>query len=157
MNVLMGFTQNCEAAGCKAGTKFLSADLIEASAADIRQLKLDEEDKVIRIRRLRYCDDALVVLEENHFPQKFAFLLGEDLNKSLHKLLLDHGIQLCRGIKNIDICYATKEEANLLEVKENSALLLIKDITYDQNDEVVYSCKNITIPNRYSCTIVINN
>ncbi len=157
LNSFMGFSQSCELAGNKAGTKFLSAELVKAMPSDVKTLNLTEDDKVIRIRRLRYCNDTPVILEENHFPRKYAYLLAEDLNGSLHQLLSDHGIILTSGAKTIGICHATREEAKHLEVKENDALILSKDIAYDSTGEPVYSGKEIVNADRYEYKILTSN
>lgn len=153
MNRFMGFTQNCEMNGKKAGTKFLSAEIIKARASDMKYLNLEGDDKVLSIRRLRYCDDAPVIVEENHFPRKYAYLLAEDLNGSLHAILSAHGVCLKDGVKKLGICYATKEEAALLGVTENEALLISKDTTFDDKNEAVYHGKNIINPERYEFNI----
>lgn len=157
LNSFMGFSQSCELAGSKPGTKFLSADLVKAMPSDIKSLGLQEEDKVIRIRRLRYCNDVPVILEENHYPKKFAYLLAEDLNRSLHGILEEHGIVLSNGIKTIGICYATREEAEHLEVKEHDALILSKDVAYDATGEPIYSGKEIVNADRYEYKILTSS
>ena len=63
LNSFMGFSQSCELSGGRPGTKFLSAELVKAKTSDVKALRLSEEDKVIRIRRLRYCNDIPVILE----------------------------------------------------------------------------------------------
>ena len=110
-NLLMSFSQNCIMNGQRPGTKFLSADIVKAMPKDVKLLHVQEDEQVIRIRRLRYCDDIPVMIEENHFPRKYAYLLSEDLNKSLYQTLSEHGVAVKKGTKRIGICYATKEEA----------------------------------------------
>lgn len=157
LNHFMGFTKSCELSGKKAGTKFLSAELVKAMPSDIRKLGLEEDDKVIHIRRLRYCDDVPVILEENHFPKEYAYLLAEDLNSSLNMLLSQHGVELVGGSKTIGVCYATREEARLLNIKENDALILSKDIAYDANGQAVYCGKEVINAERYQYRILTNN
>jgi len=82
MGVFMGFSQTCEANGQKPGTKLLSASLTNPVGSDEKTLGLAENEKVIVLRRLRLIDDVPVILEENHFSQKYAFLLGEDLGSA---------------------------------------------------------------------------
>lgn len=156
LNMPMGFTQNCEITGKKASSTLLSAGLVEASPRDVKLMKLNEEDKVICIRRLRFADDVSVLIEETHFRKSFAYLLGEDLTSSLHEKLAEKGVNIIRGTKNIGICYSTKEEADLLKVEENQALLLIRDISYDENGDVVYTGKSIVNPDHYSITLSLS-
>ena len=134
MNQFMGFTQNCEQNGQKPGTKFLSAEILKAKPSDLKNLQLGDDDRVISIRRLRYCD--------------------EDLNGSLHEILTAHGVNLREGIKKLGVCHATREEAALLGVAENEALLFTKDTTFDEKNEPVYYGKNIINPERYEFSIV---
>lgn len=143
--------------GGRPGTKFLSAELVRAKPSDIKVLRLPEDDKVIRIRRLRYCNDVPVILEENHFPKKFAYLLAEDLNHSLHQILQEHGIILNNGEKTIGVCYATKEEAEHLKIKEHTALIMSKDVAYDITGEPVYNGKEIVNAERYEYKILTNS
>lgn len=157
LNSFMGFSQSCELEGSRPGTKFLSAELVKAMPSDIKYLRLQEDVKVIRMRRLRYCNDVPVVLEENHFPKKFAYLLAEDLNRSLHQILRDHGIELSSGSKTIGVCYATREEAEWLEIKEHDALILSKDIAYDAVGDPIYSGKEIINADRYEYKILTNS
>lgn len=157
LNFFMGFTQSCELAGKKPGTRFLSADLVNAMPSDIKRLQLQEGDKIIRIRRLRYCDDVPVILEENHFPRQYAYLLAEDLTGSLHQILADHGIAMAGGAKTIGVCYATREEAKLLDVKENTGLILSKDITYTVDGAPVYAGKDIVNADRYEYRILTDS
>ena len=154
MGVFMGFSQNCEANGQKPGTKLLSASLTNPVGSDEKTLGLAENEKVIVLRRLRLIDDVPVILEENHFSQKYAFLLGEDLERSLYSILEEHGIQAYGGKRRVSICYASAEEAEILGVKKGAALLLMKDICLSQEGEIIHSCKSLIYPERYE--IVIN-
>ena len=151
----MGFTQSCEAEGRKAGARLISADLIDASISDIETLKLEENEKVIRIIRVRLCDGEPVIVEENHFSQKYAFLLGEDLNTSIYAILQKHNIFMESGIKTIGICNANEQEKELLKVDLGQALLLIKDVSYDSDGNPVHTCKGVTNPARYKITVMV--
>lgn len=155
INGFMGFTQSCEAEGHTAGAELIQADLVDATISDIENLKLEEHEKVIRIIRLRLCDGDPVILEENHFPQRFAFLLGEDLTKSIYAILQKHQVFVESGVKSIGICRANEQEKDLLKVEIDEPLLLIKDISYDIDGNPVHTCKGITNPARYKITVMV--
>ncbi len=154
MGVFMGFSQTCEASGQKPGTRLLSASLANPMGSDEKNLGLSENEKVIVLRRIRLIDEIPVIIEENHFSQKYAFLLGEDLERSLYTILGEHGIQAAGGKRRVSVCYATAEEAELLGVKKGSALLLMKDVCVNPEGEVVHTCKSLICPDRYE--IIIN-
>lgn len=155
INGFMGFSQSCEAEGHLAGAELIQADLIDATIADIENLKLEENEKVIRIIRVRLCDGEPVILEENHFSQKYAFLLGEDLTSSIYAILQKHNIYMESGVKTIGICRANEQEKELLKVELGEPLLLIKDISYDTDGNPVHTCKGVTNPSRYKITVVV--
>ena len=153
-SIFMGFTESCRLDGKVPSSRLLSADLSEASGVDQRNLNLEEGEMVIRVRRLRFCDGTPTVLEMNHFSQKYAFLLGANLDGSLYEILEQHGVYVVAGKRKITICYATKEEAELLNVKENDALLMMKDLCLDAHGEVIHSCKSIINPLYYDLTFI---
>ncbi|MGI5948499.1 MAG: GntR family transcriptional regulator [Lachnospiraceae bacterium] len=154
INSFMGFTQSCAVNGDKASSEFLSAELVKARPSDIHNLNLEEDDKVIRIRRVRLCNDVPVILEETRYPKKFAYLLAEDLTGSLHEILNAHGVTLHHGQKTISVCYATQEEARHLGVSENDAMILSKDIAYDIEGNPVYHSKEIINADRFEMKIM---
>lgn len=157
LNSYMGFSQSCELEGNKPGTQFLSAELVKAKPSDIKTLHLEDEDKVIRIRRLRYCNDGPVIVEETRFPKKYAYLLAEDLTRSLHQILHEHGITVRNGSLIIGVCYATREEAEYLRIKEHDALILSKDAAYDMSGEPVYCGRQVINADRYQYKVLTNN
>lgn len=155
MDSVMGFTSTCEMNGQIATSELLSAGLDKARPSDVRLFGIQEQENVLSVRRLRFCDGVPVMVEEVRFPRSFAALLSEDLTGSLHRLLEARGLKLVKGVKNIGICYASKEEARLLGVPENAALLIQRDISYDQTDAVVYRSKSVVNADRYSCTVTL--
>ena len=154
IEAIMGFTQNCVAERKTAGAHLLAAELVDPSVVDIENLHLKSKEKVIRILRLRLSDGVPVILEVYRFSQRYAFLMGEDLTTSIYQMLTDHGISLAHGTSEIEICYADSETSRLLEVPEGEALLLTKNLVFNELNEPVHSCKNIINLSRYKMTIV---
>ena len=102
INGFMGFTQSCLAEGNTAGAQLVSAELAEATMVDAEELKIQEHEKIIKIVRVRTCDGIPVMLEENHFPARFAYLLGHDLTGSIYQILAENGTIMDNGIKRIE-------------------------------------------------------
>ncbi len=152
-NKMMSFTESCEINGQVASSKLLFAGLIPAGIKQQRALGVEEGDSIICIRRLRYSDGASIMIEDDYFHKSYAWLLGEDLLGSLHKILAKHDIVPVYGTKSISICFATREEAELLDIKPGTALLLQKEIGYDANYSVIYQSKGVINTNRYELTI----
>lgn len=154
LEVFMGFTSNCIQEGKTPSTKLLTAELVKATPVDVKNFDLKSGEKVIKINRLRISDGNPVIIEETRFSQKYAFLLGENLEGSLYEILAHNGIIMSGGKRTISICNTTKEEAELLEVEENEVMLYMKDICVDVNGTPIHSCKSIINPRRYE--IIIN-
>ncbi len=154
MTGIQSFTENCAQSGRTASSELLAAELITATAADRELLKLPAESKVIRILRLRLGDGIPIILEDNHFPPKYAFLLAEDLTGSLYQLLRDKGIIPTHGSTEIDIRRLSAEDAALLQVSEGTTELLTRCVTVDQNGEPIHTGTNTIILERYRLTVI---
>jgi len=152
----MGFTEHCESEGWVAGAKLITADLIDASVSYAEQLMLEEGEKIIRIIRLRTADREPVMVEENYFPARFAYLLGEDLTKSIYKILEDKGTYAAAGKNRISICYADQDEARHLGVPEGEALLLWKGLCLDSKGNPLHIYKSKVNPKRYEIMMYSN-
>lgn len=138
-----GFTEACRLAGRTASTKLLSIDYTYPSPAECSFLKLKETDKIIMTKRLRFIENYPTVIETNHYIPDFDFLFNEDLNGSLFKILAAHGIYIKESTRTLEICTAAKAEADMLEIKNNTPLLLFKDKQYDQNGRPVFISKQL--------------
>lgn len=151
---VLGFTANCDQMGKKSSSTLLAAELVPANVVDIENLKLRQNSSVIRILRLRLCDDVPVIIEENRFPQQYAFLLGEDLRGSLYSLLAERGIKTASGKLDIGICSLTENEAQLLNSEPGKPMLLTKALVCDADGNPIHYCKNIINMDRYKLTII---
>lgn len=149
----MGYTTNCEMEGLRPGAQLITVDLIDASLSYTEKLRLEEGEKVIRIIRLRTADDEPVMIEENYFPTKYAYLLKEDLTKSLYKILGDNGTYAASGVNRISICYANQEEAQYLGIPEGESLILWKGLCLDREGNPLHICKSKVNPKRYEINL----
>jgi GntR family transcriptional regulator len=98
-------------------------------------MEIGAEDFVVEIQRVRLADGSPISLELAQFPaEAFPGLLEKQLGGSIYELLeSDYGLVTSRADERIEAVNATAEEASVLSVKPQSALLLITRITYDQN------------------------
>lgn len=157
LNTFAGFSHRVESEGSHAGTKLLSAELVKPTETEAKRLQITPEERAIRIRRLRYCNDIPVIIENNLFPKKYAFLLSYDLTGSIYEILAQNKIELNSVVRTIGLCYATREEAIHLGLKEHDALILSKEIVYGINGEVAYLGKEVINSDRYEFKIQTNN
>ena len=132
-NQIISFTEMSKMDGHVPSAELITVEWMIPDGSIAKRLKVDENEKVLRIVRLRK--------KEN--------LLG-----STYEFFHNHGLIPTHSVKTVEICYATPEEAQRLGVPEKHALLLQKDEVFDQDDEVLHYSKLLTNPQRYRLTIV---
>ena len=118
-------------------------------------LHVPEEEPILRVLRVRKCDGVPVMVEDGYFPKRFSYLMSEDLCGSTFEIFRRHGTEPSHFSKIMDICYATKFEAQKLEVRERQALILQKDMAFDQNGDAIHYTKLVINPERYKLTIIM--
>ncbi len=150
------FSRANETLGHRVKSELLGASLESAHPSDNDILKL-EDNFVIKIKRLRYIDDEPIVLEKLRFSRKFAYLLSEDLTGSIQGILEKNNVYCTQVEKNINVCSATSEEANFLNVEPDQGMLLIKNVYYTSDYEPVYRSKEIINATRFEYKIFLNN
>ncbi len=140
------FTELCQANGKTPGSKVLEAGVVVPSDPDvIRELGLTPGEKAVRILRLRYADDKPLIIEDNHFPLKYACLLGVDLEKrSLYQYLRkEMQIEISAGSLTLRIVRADAKSAKLLGIPRNTPLLHMWGTTLCGTGEILHTCRQV--------------
>lgn len=139
-----GFTRSCLLAGKTPSTKVLSVEMIHPTSQDIEFLNIKETDMIVCSKRLRLVDNEPTIIETNHYPASFSFLLNENLEGSLFELLSSkYNILVSESIRTLEVYYPNKDEASLLGVKQSTPLLLFKDKQKDANGNPLFISKQI--------------
>ena len=94
---------------------------------DVRFLQVQEDENILQTRRLRLVDGVPTMLETNSYTPSLAFLEHEDLSGSLLEVLGRRHIELGNNERTLQVCFASAYEAEHLNVKPGSALLLFVD------------------------------
>lgn len=145
-NSAMSFTNLCHANGKVAGSKELEASICIPEDTDvIEALGLQEGEKAVRIRRLRYADGKPLVIEDNYFPLKYSYLIGIDLeNKSLYSYLeTEQGINIISGHLTMRLIRANNNTAHLLNVQRNTPMLQLWSTNLCENGEILHTCRQV--------------
>ena len=105
---------------------------------------LSGNESLLKIERLRYVDNIAICMETTWFTTAFDSLQTKNLNGSLYAILQnEYNIRPLTGSKTIELCYASSEEAELLDVPRGSALMLIEDMVYDSNGTPLHISKQV--------------
>ena len=146
------FHEACLMMGCNPGTRVISAGPVHVEA-DTREALALSESEAIEIVRLRLADGAPVMIETNRFPPKYVALLHENLTGSLYHLLSQQGIEAASGVHEISLCYATAQQAKLLDVEPGAALLQLNQVIYDQHGAPLHTSHQVIRGDRFTFRI----
>jgi len=147
---IMGFSEACNLMGLKAGSKLLDHKIVVPNSAVLTALGLPPGSQTVFISRLRFVNDEPMAIEDNYFSLDFAFLLNEALEDSLFDVLREKAdINIEKSNKLIEICRATSKEAQLLNLRKNNPLLLVRSTAFAHNGKPVYVCTQIINGERF--------
>lgn len=147
---LMSFTADMKRRGLTASSELLSAELREATPAEVDALRLGQNPRIVSIARLRLASHTPMAIEHTSLPPDCAPVLAEDLETgSLHEALRKLGRIPVTALTWISARAATTLESKLLELPSKSPVLVEKRIISDQNGRPVESTMTVYHPDRY--------
>ncbi len=147
------FHDACRMMGCTPGTRVLHAQWAHLEAGERAELGCEEDEQVVELVRLRLADDMPVMLETNHFPPAYAWLMSADLTGSLYALLEEKGVEARQAIHEVSLCYATPAQAKALEIAPGDALLCLHEVIYDQNGRPLHTSHQVIRGDRFTFRI----
>lgn len=121
-------------------TKVLKKEVKEANRKISRLLQIEEGDKIIFIERLRSIRGEPIVDVQNHIPYHLCPGLVEDdlTDRSLYKLLAEkYGLRSQWADITLETIVAGEQESALLGIEKGSPMLLMENLTYDQNNRIM--------------------
>lgn len=146
------FTEICQATHQTPGAKTIKSVIEPATQEDTELLKLPPDARVIVLERIRYANGTPVSIEISRFPERFSFLLEEDLNdRSLIAVLRDHyHITFTPGCpKTIKLVYATYEQAKYLSLSAGYPLISIASLSNDQNGDPAHRSRQLIVGDKF--------
>ncbi|CAN7696296.1 GntR family transcriptional regulator [Mesorhizobium sp. LjRoot246] len=156
-HVFYSLSEVVEKAGHTPGSKLLFFERKEADEFIASKLGLSPGDPVISIERLRTVDGVPVCLELSHFPALLVpGLSASDVieNKSLYKLFRDnYQLELHNDVRVISIHYATKGEAEHLDLRPGSPVLHFEGLSLTGDGQPFEHLRSLNHPDRVSLTI----
>lgn len=133
LSLATSFTQACREMGRTPGAKVLKWGMEDATEADIEALALPRDSQVVSIERVRYADGVPISVEVDRFPERYAFLLHEELDDlSLLALLHEkYGITFGDVHRTIELVYAPPSVAHRLSLPNKYPLLYVVSMARD--------------------------
>ena len=128
VNQLMGFTEVMQKNNKAASGKILEINVKNPNPVVKKIMKLKNDEKVVRIIRLRYGDDKPMIIERSYFSHAiFEPLLQYDLEQeSIYELLYNHTFhRLGNAIQDIEAVIAGPKESELFQIDIAAPLLMM--------------------------------
>ncbi|CJF69784.1 GntR family transcriptional regulator [Priestia megaterium] len=138
---LNSITHMIEQAGMKAGTIFLSSQIQELSENDLTRFACAEDEQILFVERVRTANGEPVVYCMDKVPQKILPENFEYKQESLLEILEKQaGKHISYAVANIEPLGYHEKVSPILQCEPETALLVLKQMHYDQYDEpILYS------------------
>ncbi|MFE6167084.1 GntR family transcriptional regulator [Viridibacillus arvi] len=143
-------------AGMEPGTNYLSSFGLPASEEDVKRFHCEEDETIISIERVRTANGEPVVYCVDQVPSKYLpndFSTRKD--SSIFSAIEESGdIHVAYAITFIDPVGFHNQASPILECEPETALLVLKQLHYDDNDRVVLYSKNYFRADKFSFHVV---
>lgn len=153
---LSSITSMIEQAGMKPGTIFMRSTEETATEDDMDRFQVDIDDNVVTVERVRTADGEPVVYCIDKMPASYVseeFLNNQDV--SIFSALEQTGnIRVAYAITYIDPVGYHEDVSPILKCGPETALLILKQIHYDDNDRAVLYSKNYFRADKFSFHVV---
>jgi len=149
---VLSFTEETVARGGAPSSAVLFFGEQEPNQQTRDALNLDENEKVICLRRVRLSDSIPMGIEFSCLPAELCpdLLDTFDPTGSLYTELAErHGIQLVVTDEIIEVGKATAEESRLLQIPAQSAVFLFTRVSYLENGAPAEYVKSVYPGDRY--------
>ncbi|MHA8137872.1 GntR family transcriptional regulator [Lactobacillaceae bacterium Scapto_B20] len=137
MSGVTSFTDIMVAQGKTPSSKTISYHLTEPSLSEIEKLKIKQNERVLRMERVRYGDQVPICFEVATVPEKVVDGLSKsDVSSSLYRALEEKKDLVPRKAhQTVSSMLASEKIANYLDIKKGDAILRLHQITYLQSGE----------------------
>ncbi len=154
---LRGFSEEMRRRGLVPSAKVLSLELCKPDQEVAIALKLGPDAQVFCLRRLRFVDQAPVAVVTSYLPAAiFQDIDKQDLESQSLYHVFEHiyrrKLQWAEEV--IGAATARPEDAKLLQAALGSAVLLIKETTFDIEQTAIEYSVSILRGDRYSASVV---
>lgn len=125
--------------GYKPKTEIIDLKVVPADFTLAQHLKIDENDPVNQLVRVRYANDEPLQYEISYIPWKIAPGLindEEDCKSSLFQLLNNkYDVIIHKTVESIEPVLATEEASHYIGIPKGSPIFSLETITY--NNELI--------------------
>lgn len=130
MTGVTSFTELMEEQGKKPSSRTVSYLVTTPSLSEMERLKLKDDEKVLRMERIRYADEVPICFEVATLP--YSLVKDYERNQittSLYPTLEESGRKIGHAQQSVSAQVASERIAEYLNIKRGSAILRLRQIT----------------------------
>lgn len=130
MTGVTSFTELMEEQGKKPSSRTVSYLVTTPSLSEMERLKLNDDEKVLRMERIRYADEVPICFEVATLP--YSLVKDYERNQittSLYRTLEESGRKIGHAQQSVSAQVASERIAEYLNIKRGSAILRLRQIT----------------------------
>jgi GntR family transcriptional regulator len=154
---LRGFSEEMRRRGLRPSARLLSSQIVAAEGEVAQALHLEDGESVYSIKRLRLVNGDPVAVVTSFLPAHiFPNIDKQNLEgRSLYAIFENvYKRKLHWAEENIGAVSAPEEEAKILETAPGSALLLIRETTYDSDRVAIEYSRSMLRGDRYTASVI---
>ncbi|SNX53191.1 GntR family transcriptional regulator [Thermoanaerobacterium sp. RBIITD] len=141
--------------GMKPGTKDFTFYRLPAIESEARNLKLATGEEIYKVERVRTADDIPVVYCIDRLPVEILRDNFSGFEQSMFAYLeKEHNIKITYAISNIKVVRHDAIIEKKLNVGENSSILLLEQIHYDDNNRPILYSSNYFNADKFDFYII---
>jgi GntR family transcriptional regulator len=155
---LTSFTEDMRERGMEASSVVLEVEVEPAGPVVARFLRVEEGERIIRLKRLRNADGEPMALETSHLLYGVASgVLELDMSeRSLYEELRRSGVRISRAEQSYEAALVSEADAEVLGVAPGSPALLIERVTFDAEGQPFEYVESTYRGDRYRITSVLH-
>lgn len=152
---LKSFTEDIKSLGFQPSTQEISKEILYAKGIIVKNLEIEDGEKVISLKRLRLANNEPMGIQETFLPfKKFKKIFEVNKIKSLYDWMKEE--------LNFEVKYATETyravtlddvEASLLKVAKKSPAFYVERCGYDNTRSPIEFVKSLMRADKYQVTI----
>ena len=154
---LRGFSEEMRRRGLVPSAKLLGLEMLEPDVAVAQALRLAPGESVYRLKRLRFVNAEPVAVVTSYLPARiFPGIDRQELeNQSLYHVIENtYKRKLQRAEEVIGATKAGEKDAHLLQTEPHSALLIIRETTYDEEEVAIEYSVSLLRGDRYTASVI---
>ena len=136
ISYLGGFSEELRSRGIEPGQRWISRQSVLPTPSEALALGISGADPIIRLVRVRSADGIPLAIERAAVPQSIL-PSGDLVQESLYALLTELGVPPMRGVQRIRAGIMARVEAELLECRPGTPLLIVERRCFLADDRPV--------------------